>query len=497
MAPRFLSQGTGTLRRVQWTSDQELVLAHRGGWLGVIGGPGTGKTAVLVERWRRVAAEGVAPRVLVLTRSRDAADRFRRAALGDRWWASEQLPFTTPFGAAFDLVRRHLGDRRLLTRAEQWTLVRRILVADGPRAWPSCPDLAGRAAFVDEVAAAVLALEESGAGSDAVAAVASACGEGDRWADLIAFRHRYRQATEAAEALDGAQVIRRALDILADDEVAAEEAARWDEIVVDDAEELTAVMGCLVEALAGGQLGGGRLVAAGDVDGLRSAGLESAGLASMDGGSASAGMAPQAGGWAAGSWPGGGQAGGSSPWFGSRPWAAAVALAVPQRPVVSPTLVRGGHPSTEPDAIAAVLLDAHDAGVPWREMAVLMRRMSPRTRGIGRALARHGIPTRLTPGAAAGEPVVQALIDFFAWAAGDESALGRLLVSPVVDIGPADLRRLHREAGAADGKLPDHPGVARLVALRDRLRPPARDRRSGRAGVPGLDRPARGPGGGP
>ena len=114
--PGFSSHLAGSVQGMDWTPAQQEVLEHRGGWLDVRGAAATGKTSVLVERWRRAAAAGHADRVLVLCPSRDGADRFRRSALGDRWWAGEDLPFTTHFGAAFDLVRRHRGDRRLLTR---------------------------------------------------------------------------------------------------------------------------------------------------------------------------------------------------------------------------------------------------------------------------------------------------------------------------------------------------------------------------------------------
>jgi superfamily I DNA/RNA helicase/RecB family exonuclease len=412
----------GTVRVVDWTPAQRQVLDHHRGWLRALGAAGSGKTAVLVERWRQAAGVGHGNRVLVLSRSRDSAERFRRAALGERWWAGEDLPFTTLYGLAFDLVRRHRGDQRLLTRAEQWSVVRRVLAQDGEAQWASCPEFVKRAAFVDEVAAAVLAVEGAGASDESILSVAEAGGVASRWTDLLAFRGRYRQATAAMDALDSAQLFTAADGILADPAVAAAASARWDEVLVDDADIATSLMGRLIERLAPE-----RLVAAGD--------------------------------------------GGSRRWFDRFAWPQTVPLEAQHRPRLVPKVICCRHPSTEPDAIAGVLLSAHEDGVAWPDMAVLVRSERQRAQSIGRALARHDIPVRVTPGSAVGEPAVRAVIDFFSWAAGDQAALDRLLVSPAVDVGPAQLRQLRRVAAVGGSALAQHPPLARLVALHDRLAP--------------------------
>jgi superfamily I DNA/RNA helicase/RecB family exonuclease len=432
---------------VDWTPAQRQVLEHGAGWLQVRGPAGSGKTTTLVERWRRRAPlSGHPERVLVLCRSRDAADRFRRAALGDQAWAAESLPFTTLYGAAFDLVRRHRGERRLLTRAEQWTVVRRMLADDVAANWRSCPDFVGRAAFVDEVAGAVLDLEASGAVDDSVLAVAEACGQGERWRDLLDFRRRYRLVIKALGAVDAAQLFTEASEILSDPELKDLEARRWDEVLLDDAETITAPMGRLIERLAPAVL-----VAAG-VD-------SAAGAGSGEGG-----------GWACGC----GKAGGGRPgvcWFDCFSWPAGVDFATRYRVPVPPSLLRCRHPATEADAIAGVLQEANDSGVPWSDMAVLVRSERQRAQSVGRGLARHGIPVRTTPGSAAAEPAVRTLTDFFAWAGGDESALERLLVSPAFDLGPTELRQIVRTASLGEAEPADHPRVAQLLALRDSMAP--------------------------
>lgn len=421
------------VRAVEWTPAQVQVLEHGDGWLQVRGPAGSGKTTALVERWRRRApSSGHPERVLVLCRSRDAADRFRRAALMEQAWAAEGLPFTTLYGAAFDLVRRYRGERRLLTRAEQWTLVRRMLADDDVANWRSCPEFLGRAAFVDEVAAAVLEVEAAGAGDDTVLAVAEACGQRERWRDLLDFRCRYRLVTGALGVVDGAQLFTEASEILDDPELADAEAGQWDEVLLDDSEAVTAPMGRLIERLAPALV-----VAAGD--------------AREGDASASAAL------------PGS--------WFDRFAWPSTVTFTMRHRLPVAPSLARCRHPSTEADAIAGVLQGAHDDGVRWSDMAVLVRSARQRAQGVGRGLARHDIPVRMMPGSAAAEPAVRTITDFFAWAGGDESALDRLLVSPAVDLGPTELRHLQRAAAIGDARLTDHPRIARLVALRDSMAP--------------------------
>src|SRR5207245_4803944 len=72
---------------------QRIAVAHAGGPLLIVAGAGTGKTRVLVERYRRLRQEGVpAERILLLTFTEKAAreilDRVEREdwlPAGERW----------------------------------------------------------------------------------------------------------------------------------------------------------------------------------------------------------------------------------------------------------------------------------------------------------------------------------------------------------------------------------------------------------------------------
>ena len=170
------------------------------------------------------------------------------------------------------------------------------------------------------------------------------------------------------------------------------------------------------------------------------------------------------------------------------PWAASPAPTVGRSPASRPTstsisagdhrfrrpappvLVTTRHPSIEPEAVAGELLAAHRAGVAWSDMAVLVRRPRHRARAIARALARHGIPARAPALAAvADDPVVGGVVDMLRWVDGDESALDRLLVSPLSDLDAVEARRVRLRARLARHPVADDPRLAPLVALRDHL----------------------------
>lgn len=146
-----------------------------------------------------------------------------------------------------------------------------------------------------------------------------------------------------------------------------------------------------------------------------------------------------------------------------------LALTRPFRQPAAPELVTCRHPSMEPEAIARELLAAHDDGVDWPDMAVLVRRPGRRARGIATGLARHGVPVVVAPAGGDDDPVVRGVVDMLRWAGGDDTALERLLVSPLPGLEPSEVRRVRSEARAAGTPLESHPRLAGLVALRHDL----------------------------
>lgn len=205
------------------TPEQHAAVVYDGPRLAVVGAAGTGKTTVLLERYRRLAQAGPASRLLVLTRNRAAAARFLAAVLPDLKGGFDALPVTTVWGVAYDLVvRAGRGEVELLGGAEQRALVRRLLAAEDPERWPRYGRLLRRPAFAHEVVRRLDAPDEP---------------------ELVEFAQRYRAALEAGGQLDAATLLERA--------AAVARPGRYDHVLVDDADALPAAGLRLAEGLGG------------------------------------------------------------------------------------------------------------------------------------------------------------------------------------------------------------------------------------------------------
>ncbi len=398
------------------TGQQRRIVDHAGGRLRVVGGAGSGKTTALVARYRRLVGESEAraSSVLVLCRTRAAADRFRDAVLPSLAGGFDALPITTFFGLAYDLVSRHVGPVTLLTGAEQRHAVARLLAAEDPSDWPTMGHHLRRAAFAGEVADGLLHQHPH--------------------PELTAFADRYRKALAADGRIDAPGLLAQAAQLLTDPAVAATTRARTGQVLVDDYEAATASMATILE-----RLGATDMVVAGDPDG------------------------------AAGGFPGRDRG-----LLARFPADAELDLGDHgYRQPGPPVLVTTRHPSIEPEAVAGELLAARRDGVAWSDMAVLVRRARHRAPAVARALARHGIPARVptlvAAAAVADDPVVGSVVDMLRWVDGDESALDRLLVSPLSDLDAVEARRVRLRARSGDTPLAADAGLAALASLRDDL----------------------------
>ena len=420
---------------MELTAAQTQVVEHEGGPLRVLGRSGTGKTTALRHRYVRLARQVGAGRVLVVCRSRAAADRFRDDVLPFLAGGFDALPITTFHGVAFDLLRRNGPEPRLLRTNEQWALVRRLLATDGPREWPTLHGLLGRRAFVDEVAAAVQRYEASFLGDEEIRTHADAAGVPERWDELAAFTDRYQAVLDGAGQVDASLLIVRACLLLRDPARASEARARVDHVLVDDFETATFATNRLLSLLTGP---GSAVTVAGNPDAAvgSNSGALAVHLERFD------------------------------RRFGAD---ADVTLDVPFRRPREPRLVVCHHPAVESEAIAGELQAASRDGVAWSDMAVLVRRPATRARAVARALARHGIPVAPVPGQLADEPAVQGLVDLLRWVDGRDGSLDRLLTSPLAGVDPAEVRTLRRRARADGVALEDLDELAHLRALRDDL----------------------------
>ncbi|MGW7454211.1 UvrD-helicase domain-containing protein [Streptomyces sp. NPDC054787] len=380
---------------------QRAVVDHTAGPLLVLAGPGTGKTTTLVEAVTARVEAGTDPaRILILTFSRKAAVELRdRVAL--RLGGARAPQATTFHSFCYGLVRAHqdadlfADPLRLLSGPEQDVMVRTLL--EGQRGlrtirWPD--DL--RAAlttrgFADEVRAVLARARELGLGPQALASFADRIGRPD-WKAAAAFLSEYLDVLDLQGMLDYAELLHRAV-LLA--ERTPSVAASYDAVFVDEYQDTDASQLRLLRALTGA---GGTLVAFGDPDqsiyAFRGADINN----TLDFASAFPGAQVKA------------------LTVGRRSGAALLTatrllttrMPLPRLPAAAVRAHRdlratreGGrvevftYPTAgaELDNIADILRRAHlEDGVPWQDMAVLVRSGGRTLPAMRRALISAGVP---------------------------------------------------------------------------------------------------------
>ncbi len=497
---------------------------HRSGPLLVLAGPGTGKTTTLVESVAaRIARGGDPARVLVLTFSRKAAVELRdRMAL--RIGAAGAPQATTFHSFCYALVRAHqdtdlfVEPLRLLSGPEQDVAVRELLAGqpDLERLglahvrWPdelrACLTTRG---FADEVRAVLARSRELGLDPGTLDAFARRSGRPD-WRAAAAFLAEYLDVMDLQGVLDYAELVHRAVLLARRPEVAARLAAQYDAVFVDEYQDTDPAQVRLLHALAGD---GRTLVAFGDPDqsiyAFRGADVNGILEFPRDFPRADGRPAPV-------------EVLRTSRRSGAA-LLAATRLLTQRMPLTrlpadkvrahrELTPVRDGgrvevytYPTagTELDNVADILRRAHlEEGVPWSEMAVLVRAGARTIPTVRRALTAAGVPldidgddlplrhepavapllTALRVVAAAeaartdepfGDPEAEEPGPGTCWL-DTETAL-TLLVSPLAGMDAADLRRLGRalrdEERAAGNPLPPPSDelLARALAEPERL----------------------------
>ncbi|MFI2430829.1 ATP-dependent helicase [Streptomyces sp. NPDC018693] len=256
---------------------QHAVVDHRTGPLLVLAGPGTGKTTTLVESVAaRVARGGDPARILVLTFSRKAAVELRdRMAL--RMGTAHAPQATTFHSFCYALVRAHqdsdlfVEPLRLLSGPEQDVTVRSLLEGQAELRrlglahvrWPdelrACLTTRG---FADEVRAVLARSRELGLDPGALHAFARRIGRPD-WQAAAAFLAEYLDVLDLQGVLDYAELVHRAVLLARRPDAAQRLAAQYDAVYVDEYQDTDPAQVRLLHALAGG---GRTLVAFGDPD---------------------------------------------------------------------------------------------------------------------------------------------------------------------------------------------------------------------------------------
>nr|WP_090281576.1 ATP-dependent DNA helicase [Mycolicibacterium komanii]CRL78165.1 DNA/RNA helicase [Mycolicibacterium komanii] len=445
----------------------------------VIGGPGTGKSSLLVSAAVAHIAAGVDPEsVLLLTGSSrlgvQARARITSALLqaGTRAVVREPL-VRTVHSYAFAVLRlaaQRNGDPppRLITSAEQDGIIRELLAGDledGDRAataWPHHlrPALS-TVGFANELRDLLARCAERGVDPVDLQRIGRRSGRPE-WLAAGQFAQAYEQvmllrsavgmaAPQATiPALGAAELVGAALEALATDgDLLAAERARVKLLLVDDAQQLDPQAARLVRVLsAGAEI----TVLAGDpnqaVFGYRGAdpallrGDEPAIVLTE-----SHRCAP--------------------------PVAEAITQVARRLPGVEQGRILTGAPglsgtvavriAASPHAESAMITDALRRahlvdGVPWSRMAVIVRSVPRVGAALARTLAAAGVPVDTpTPATPLGDqPAVQTLLTVLAVTAHglDAEQASALLTGPIGRVDPVSLRQLRRALRRVDGSQP-------------------------------------------
>ena len=477
---------------------QRRVVEHAGGPLLVLAGPGTGKTTTIVEAVvHRVVRRGVDPgRVLVLTFSRKAAAELRERIMM-RLGRTVRQPLALTFHSyAYALVRREFaltGEEPpvLLPGPEQLLEVRRLLrgeAGDGARGWPErLRPAVGTQGFAAELRDFLLRAAERGLDGSRLAGLGQRHGRDD-WVSAGRFLDAYAGRFDLAPvpAYDYAEIVRIAGSLLRRGAARARERAAYDAILVDEYQDTDPAQ----EELLGQLAGDGRdLIAVGDPDqsiyAFRGADVDAIRrfpdrFRSPDGRLAGVVALRTC------RRSGRGLLGASRRVAVRLPAALGFADALAGREhrrlaaldgadAGRVRIVTAASASQEAAVIADALRRAHLIdGIPWSQMAVLVRSAARQAPVLHRALTAAGVPVSVAGDQLplAAEPGTRPLLRLLACAiqpdALDEQAATELLTGPLGGTDALGLRRLRRglqAAARAAGAPPAREPLA--AALRD------------------------------
>jgi superfamily I DNA/RNA helicase/RecB family exonuclease len=216
---RLAPPATQRAATVELDEHQRRVVEHPGGPLLVLAGPGTGKTTTLVEAIvERIEKRGAQPdQVLALTFSRKAAEQLRDRVTARLARTTSTTLCATFHSFAYGLIRAYSppdlyeAPLRLLSAPEQDVVLRELLHDHEESVrWPESLSRAlGTRGFAREVHAVLGRAREKGLDGAALRAL----GEGGDLPELVAaglFLDQYLTNLDAQGATDYADLIRRA-----------------------------------------------------------------------------------------------------------------------------------------------------------------------------------------------------------------------------------------------------------------------------------------------
>jgi superfamily I DNA/RNA helicase/RecB family exonuclease len=477
-------------------SFQQSVVDHEAGPLLVLAGPGTGKTTTLVEAIvDRIERRGASPEsVLALTFSRKAAEQLRDRVTSRIGRTMATGLSSTFHSFAYGLVRAHstpdlyAAPLRLLSAPEQDVMIQQLLEGTkGSGFWPdSLRQAVGTRGFAREVQAVLARACEKGLDPLDLKEIASSA----QAPELVAaarFMQQYQVILDDHSAIDYSELMYRAVQLAEQPTVRNRLRAQFEHVFVDEYQDTDPAQVRLLQAVAGD---GRNLVVVGDPDQSIYAfrGAEVRGILDFPdqfrsrGGERAPTVALRV-----------------TRRFGPVLLEAsrAVAGSIPTKGAIDADLFhafRNPQPTDTPfgpgkvevrtfdtqraetEHIADLLRRAHlEDGVPWSQMAVLVRSGRSSIPPLRRSLSAAGVPVEVaaddTP--LVGEPAVGALLDALGVVLNldnedraDPGYVGTdrvetLFASPLAGLDATDVRGLARalrarekEAAAAEDRAP-------------------------------------------
>jgi len=402
---------------------QALVLGHASGTLLVTGPAGTGKSAVLRERFARLVESGADPDRIALVVGSSSARESTRSALLQRLPTSlSGLHVVTIHGLANRILKarsEQTGEEppQLLSATEQFAKVQELLAAQDPQRWPAYGPLLGMRGFADEVRQFLSRAQEALLSPERLVEAAERRGLAG-WRELAGFLGEYQEVLDALNLADFATVLQRGAG------EAPEGEPPFDHVLVDDYHDTTVAAEAILRGLRAPDL----VVAANPA----------AHVFSFQGTS----RVPL------------------ERFLDVFESSTSVDLATNHR-APEPVTVEAWiapHASEEHATIARELRRLHiEHGVGWNDMAVVVRRQGANLGGLLRALDDARIPRAMPERglSLAAEPATRPYVLALRWLVADETAreslVEQLLVSDVVGLSPAAARGLLRAARATTG----------------------------------------------
>lgn len=233
---------------------QSAALADRHDTVLVLGGPGTGRTTVCLERVAGYLTRGGRlDRAVLLTHSRGAAQELRNELLARVGGAHLAPRVMTVHAMAARVIAEHSGRAStLLTAPEQEFRIRELLAGSDLSGWPEqLRASAGTARFASDLRVLAAAVRQEGRDPLDLAELGDRFGI-ESWSVLGPFLAEYLDVLDLEQTLDYAEAVHRARILLADPEVLAAVVSTMDLLVVDDFGESDPSQAGLLAALTSG-----------------------------------------------------------------------------------------------------------------------------------------------------------------------------------------------------------------------------------------------------